>query len=729
MTSRQWLVMVLALHILATGGASMSANGATKAGRTNRLIKSNSPYLLQHAHNPVDWYPWGDEAIDKARHEDKPIFLSIGYSACHWCHVMAHESFENEQIAAILNEHFVSIKVDREERPDIDEIYMQAIQMMTGSGGWPLSAWLTPDLKPFFGGTYFPPDDRFGRPGFERVLTQLAELWKTDRAKIDESAVQMYGAMQKALSPEVAADLRLESAAANARGLDALARDAVSSAVKTFVSNLDAKRGGFGRAPKFPPSGIIRLLLRAYHRHGDVDALKAATTTLDRMAYGGLFDQIGGGFHRYSVDDVWLVPHFEKMLYDNAQLAVAYTEAFQITEDPLYKRIATQTLDYVLREMTDAGGGFHAAEDADSEGEEGKYYVWSVDEVEQVLGKKDGAFFSRHYAMSTRGNFEGHNILHIADSKHEDKMLSAEDRSRLDTLNQTLRKHRDGRIHPGRDDKVLMAWNGLMVTAFVKGYQAFGNVAYRAAALRGGEFLLNTLVREGRILRSYRNGVAEIDGFLDDYAALANACLDVYEISFDWSWVTEAEKTLDALDRQFKSASGAAYHYTAAGQTDLLARTTPLMDSQIPSGNTLAAAAFLRLSRLLGNEDYRTRSEALLRAGLPLAIRHPRAVTHLLVVLDMYSAPQTELVLVGPSDDADLKEFRDMAYRQFAPAPILVQHDPSDSAPPTPLLEGRGMVDGKATAYLCRDSFCKKPMTCPDEFATVLHDEFSANRK
>ena len=700
----------------------MNATAADQSIFTNRLAKSNSPYLLQHAHNPVDWYPWGKEAIEKAAREDKPIFLSIGYSACHWCHVMAHESFENDAIAAILNEHFVPIKVDREERPDIDEIYMQAVQMMTGSGGWPLSAWLTRDLKPFFGGTYFPPDDRFGRPGFPRVLKELAELWKTDRAQIDQNAAGMYEAMQKSLSAGSTSGPTVENAAAQAEDVAASTRDAVDSAVRHFVSSLDARSGGFGRAPKFPPSGIIRLLLRAYHHNGDEDALKAATITLDRMAYGGLFDQIGGGFHRYSVDAVWLVPHFEKMLYDNALLAVTYTEAYQITEDPLYKRVATQTLDYVLREMTDEAGGFHAAEDADSEGEEGKYYVWSIDEVEKVLGKKDGSFFSEHYAMSERGNFEGHNILHVADADREDSVLGPANRKRLDRLNRKLWEHRVSRVHPGRDDKVLTAWNGLMVTAFVKGYQAFGNVAYRDAALRGGTFLRDTMAGDSHVLRSYRRGTAEIGGFLDDYAALANAYLDIYEISFDWAWISEAERVLKALDQRFGAKAGGAYHYTASGQTDLLTRTTPLVDGQVPSGNTLAAGAWLRLSRLLGKDDYRIRATDIFRAGSDLATRHPRAVTHLLVVMDMFNAPQTEIVVVGSADDVNTVAFRDAAYRAFDPATVLVFHDPSDAAPATPLLEGRGMVQGKPTAYVCRDAACKKPMTSPDEFATVLRD-------
>ncbi len=713
-------ITLLVLSVLGTRGGPVNAIGATKAAHTNRLIESNSPYLLQHAHNPVDWYPWGDEAIAKAKREDKPIFLSIGYSACHWCHVMAHESFESERIAAILNRDFVPVKVDREERPDIDEIYMQAVQMMTGSGGWPLSAWLTPDLKPFYGGTYFPTESRYGLPGFEQVLVRLAHTWKTDREKVGENADRMYEAIQKSLSDAPPVGPTQAHAGQQAQVTEPIVREEVANSVRFFVSRLDPQWGGFGRAPKFPPSAIIRLLLRAYHRNGDSAALNAATTTLDRMAYGGLYDQIGGGFHRYSVDPVWLVPHFEKMLYDNAQLAVAYTEAFQITEKPLYRRIATETLDYVLREMVDDGGGFHAAEDADSEGEEGKYYVWSIGEVEQVLGKKDGAFLARHYAMSKGGNFEGQNILHVAESEHEDEALSAGDLKRLETLKRTLRKHRDARIHPGRDDKVLAAWNGLMVSAFVKGYQAFGTPAYRDAALRGGEFLRATMVRDGEVLRAYRKGVVDIGGFLDDYAALANACLDLYEISFDWSWVTEAERISEAMHVRFNSDSGRGYHFTAADQADLLTRSTPLMDSQVPSGNTLAAGVLLRLSHLLGKDVYEKRALDILKAALPLASRHPRAATHMLVVMDRYSAPQTEVVVVGPSDHDSTTAFREAAYRRFAPAQVLVQHDPSDPLPPTPLLTGRGMVDDKPTAYLCRDATCKKPLTSPGEFATVL---------
>ena len=715
---------------LGLGGVAMSAVSEAAPAYTNRLIDSNSPYLQQHAHNPVDWYQWGDEARDKARREGKPIFLSIGYSACHWCHVMAHESFEDPRIAEILNREFVCIKVDREERPDIDTIYMQAAQLTTGSGGWPLSAWLTPDLKPFFLGTYFPPADGFGRPGFDRVLLHLADLWKKDRREVEESAERLTEAVRQSLAGDdtpMGPTLNAAQLVADG-GMEASVRAAVSRAQRALVSSLDSKWGGFGGAPKFPPSGSIRLLLRDYDRTGNEAALKAATLTLDRMAYGGLFDQIGGGFHRYAVDNVWLVPHFEKMLYDNALLVVAYAEAFQLTGNPLYRRIATSTLDYVLREMVDRDGGFHAAEDADSEGEEGKYYVWSVEEVTQVLGDADGRFFSEHYGMSRRGNFEGHNILNVAVRKHEDGSLSEAELARIARLNKTLREHRHARVHPGRDDKVLTAWNGLMVTAFAKGYQVFGDVRYRAAALRGGQFLRATLVRDGDVLRSYRKGAASINGYLDDYAALVNAWIDLYEISFDGAWLADAEGLMAALHERFQDGPLGAYCYTAADQDDLLARTKPLMDSQVPSGNTLAAGALLRLWMMLGKDVYLERTAGIIGAALPMAKQHPRALTHMLLVMDSYASPKTELVIVGKHGDSALQALCDVAYRHYNPSRIMLIHDPdTSSAPVSPLLAERPMVDGQPTVYLCRDAICKKPMTSPDEFATVL-GEFKAGR-
>ena len=713
------LMIVLAL-VASLGEIAMSATPETAPSHTNRLIDSNSPYLLQHAHNPVDWYAWGDEAHEASRREGKPIFLSIGYSACHWCHVMAHESFESERIAEILNRDFIPIKVDREERPDIDAIYMQGVQIMTGSGGWPLSVWLTPELKPFYGGTYFPPNDGYGRPGFERILLHISKLWQTDRKQIDDSAERLTAAIQQASTDSVpigptlaAADLEVVD------GLSTAVRAAVSKANQAFINTHDEKWGGFGGAPKFPPSGIIRCLLRGYHHDGNEQALAAATHTLDRMAYGGLFDQIGGGFHRYAVDTVWLVPHFEKMLYDNALLTLTYTEAYQLTANPLYRRIATQTLDYILREMVDEGGGFHAAEDADSEGEEGKYYVWSMAEVETVLGREDGAFFATHYGMSSRGNFEGHNILNVAQKQHEDSAYTEAEMARLSALNAKLRQHRHARVHPGRDDKVLTAWNGLMISACAKGYQVFGDSRYREAALRAGSFIRQKMAKDGKVLRAYRDGVADIDGFLDDYGALANAYLDLYEISFDWHWVMDADNVVSVLHDRFNSSSG-VYYYSAAAP-DLLTRSKPLMDSQVPSGNTLTAQALLRLGMLLGRADYRTRATDIIKAALPLATDHPRAVTHMLVVMDAYVSSQTEVVFVGDPEDAALLTLRDIAYRQFDPARLILHHDPRVAEEPvSPLLQNRPMVENQPTAYLCHDAVCKKPMTSPDEFATVL---------
>ena len=567
------------------------------AAHTNRLAKETSPYLLQHAHNPVDWYPWGEEALRRAREENKPIFLSIGYAACHWCHVMERESFEDPATAKILNKHFISIKVDRQQRPDVDEIYMTAVQMMTGRGGWPLSVFLTPDLKPFFGGTYFPPEDLHGMPGFKTVLHRVAEVWREQPDDVVDNAQRMVEALRANVAPEPS-----RTGVPDASVLFAAAGE--------LREQFDTQWGGFGGAPKFPPSGAIALLLRQYARSGDAMLLYMVTVTLDRMAQGGMYDQLGGGFHRYSVDAMWLVPHFEKMLYDNALLTRVYLEAWQATGREPYREVAAGILDYVIRDMTDARGGFHSAEDADSEGEEGKFYVWQPGEIKAVLGEEDGELFCRYYGVSEEGNFEGHNILTAprdpASRLGATTLTTEQWRDRLARSRERLLTHRNERVRPGKDDNVLAAWNGMMISALARGYQVLGDRRYLAAAQKAADFVLDEMVRDGRLMRAYR-GTARLPGYLDDYAEMAGGLIDLYEADFDRQWLEAADTLAGKMVADFWDDRDGAFFYTSAAHKNLLVRTKPFQDGAVPSGNSTATIVLLRLSKLLDNAEYRKR--------------------------------------------------------------------------------------------------------------------------
>ncbi|MCI0496315.1 thioredoxin domain-containing protein, partial [candidate division KSB1 bacterium] len=499
----------------------------TQVKHTNKLIHQTSPYLLQHAHNPVNWYPWGEEALGLVRKLDKPIFLSIGYSACHWCHVMEHESFENEAIAQILNENFISIKVDREERPDIDEIYMTAVQLMTGSGGWPLSVWLTPDLEPFYGGTYFPPEDRWGRSGFKKILLQISQLWQTRRGDVFKTANQLTNSLNQ-INQVQSGDTQLD-------------HSLWKSAFKSAEQRFDERHGGFGSAPKFPMAMELSFLLRYYFHTGEKRALAMVEKSLQEMANGGIFDHLGGGFHRYSTDERWLVPHFEKMLYDNALLSVTYLEAYQLIKNANYKETAIATLDYVLREMTSPEGGFYSSQDADSEGEEGKFNVWKKNEIEAILGKDESRLFCDIYDVSEQGNWEGKNIPHLRRSlegtANEYGLSVSELKDRLANSRQQLFGARSKRVPPATDDKILTDWNGLMISAFCKGYQILGDQKYLIAAQKAVDFLLEKLYIEWRILKTYRNGKSHLNGYLSDYAFLAAALIDLYESNFAWPYL------------------------------------------------------------------------------------------------------------------------------------------------------------------------------------------------
>ena len=675
---------------------------------TNELVHSTSPYLLQHAHNPVDWRPWGPEALARAREQDKPILLSIGYSACHWCHVMERESFEDEEIARFMNEHFVPVKVDREERPDLDDIYMAAtLAMNQGQGGWPMTVFLTPDQEPFFAGTYFPPTDRGGRPGFRTVLERIADLWTRDRAGL------------RAQGAEVTQFLRENTRASP--GLDAGAEE-IRKAVAQLSRDFDERWGGFGRAPKFPPSAAISLLLRAHRRFGDEKALLMATRTLEMMARGGMRDQIGGGFHRYSVDERWLVPHFEKMLYDNAQLARVYVEAFQATGEPAWRIVAADVLDYVLREMTAPEGGFYSATDADSEGEEGRFFVWTPDQVRDALGDDDAARrFCAAYAITEPGNFEGQAIPNVPRPFEEVASLLgvslADLESSLASSRARLYEARGRRIAPGLDDKILTAWNGLMIGAFAEGYRATADRRYLDAATRAAAFLRAHLVTpEGRLLRTFRAGKAHLAGYLEDYAYLSAGLLDLYEAGGDPSHLREAERLAERMREDFAAPDG-GFFSTARDHESLIVRHREGHDGATPAANAVAAQALARLSYHLDREDLRVEAAGAVRAWARAIARQPRAFATSLSVVDLLLDGPVELALVGSAEARE--PLRDAIGRRYLPNRIVALHDPA-TASLLPLLAGKALVDGQAALYVCRDFACQRPVTSPEAVAAAI---------
>jgi len=599
------------------------------SSRTNRLIHETSPYLLQHAHNPVDWYPWGPEALARARAEDRPIFLSIGYSACHWCHVMERESFEDEETARLLNESFVPVKVDREERPDLDEIYMTATQLFSGSGGWPMSVFLTPDLQPFFAGTYFPPEDRFGRPGFKTVLRALAKVWRERRDDVLRQAEELTRAVREVLAAK-SAPARLDT-------------ERIARAVDSFRRDFDAVHGGFGGAPKFPPHGRLALILREYRRRPLPEIGGMAEITLDRMARGGIYDHIGGGFARYSVDERWLVPHFEKMLYDNAQLAPLYVEAAQAFGRADFRRVAIQTLDFWLREMTHPEGGFFSALDADSEGEEGKYYLWTPAEVIEALGEEDGRLFCRAFDITQAGNFEHRSIPNLlgagwGDLARLEGMSEADFVARVDRMLLTLREVRSRRVPPARDEKILTAWNGLMIRALAIAGRELPEPRYVAAAARAAEFLLHHLRREGRLLVTWRDGEAKLPGYLDDYAFLAVGLLELHAATGEGRWLDEARALVDQLDAHFWDEEGGGYFFTADDHETLIVRAKRPQDGATPSGMAFAAWALTRLATLTGDLSYRARAERTLTAYAEQIERYPSAFAWMLWAADEFLA-------------------------------------------------------------------------------------------
>jgi len=682
-------------HLLASGRARF----------TNRLALESSPYLLQHSHNPVDWRPWGSEAFEAARQEGKPVFLSVGYSTCHWCHVMEEESFEDLAIAQLMNERFVCIKVDREERPDVDAVYMQAVQLLTQHGGWPMSVFLTPDRKPFFGGTYFPPRDgeRGSRLGFASVLVELSRVYREERPRADGAAEQITAAVQRALSSE------RPGASKSLPGAEVL-----DEALAYYTQNFDPREGGLSRAPKFPSSLSSRFLLRAWKRsRGSEKApLEMATLTLRKMALGGIYDQVGGGFHRYSTDAQWLVPHFEKMLYDNALLVPAYLEAFQATGEPFFRAVAVDVLDYLVREMTSPGGGFFSATDADSEGEEGTFFVWTPGQLAEVLGADDGARAARLYQATAGGNFEGKNILHLAAIPGADAS-GADDRAFLARVRPLLRAARATRPPPLTDRKILTSWNGLAISAFARAGLALGRPDYVACASQAADYLLETNSAGGVLLRSSMDGVASRHlGLLEDHAFLAAGLVDLFEASGDERFLAQARTLHAALEARFADPAGGYFRTPSEGEA-LLAREKPGYDGAEPTGNSTAALTLLRLEAITGEAAYRKQAEALLASFGAVLAGSPGALGEMMLAVDFLLAETREVVLVRPrgaegSADASLLE---RVRARFAPWQVLLRAE--EGAGFSPLVSERPAQGGRATAYVCVRGACLLPVTEP----------------
>jgi uncharacterized protein YyaL (SSP411 family) len=671
----------------------------------NRLARETSPYLLQHAHNPVDWYPWGEEALARAKREDKPIFLSIGYSACHWCHVMERESFENQAIARLMNEKFVNIKVDREERPDLDDIYMTAVVQSTGRGGWPMSVFLTPDLEPFLCGTYYPPEDWRGMPGFRRVIEHVDRLWRERREDVERAAA------------DLAQHVRLQLEPTPDPGGPKLAR--ADAAAAQSAQRADPEYGGFGHAPKFPHTAELSLLLRHHARTGNERSLAVVRNTLLHMLRGGIYDQLGGGFHRYSTDREWLVPHFEKMLYDNALLARTLAEAFQVTGEEVFARVLRETLDYLLREMQGPQGGFFSAQDADSENEEGKFFVWDLREIESALGA-DAAAFCLAYGVTDAGNWEHRNILHVA---LEPEAVAArlarpveEVRASLQRARATLLALREERVHPHTDDKVLTAWNGLAIAACAIGHQVCGDARYLDAARRAAEFALGEMRRDGRLLRTWRAGEPRLPAYLEDYAFLADGLLCLFEADFDPRWLAAARELLAHVEEHFLDPRDGGLFFTADDHEQLIARSKSAVESSVPSGQAVAALAFLRAGALLGEERWSDLGAGVLRANASLLEAQPLACPTLVLALELVQSDPCEVVIAGAPDDAATRAFLAAVRRAFPPHHVVaLLHDGNRAELErlAPMYADQRPIDGRPTAYVCRRGLCEAPVTDP----------------
>jgi uncharacterized protein YyaL (SSP411 family) len=673
---------------------------------SNHLKDQTSPYLLQHAGNPVDWYPWSEEALQKARDEERPIFLSIGYSACHWCHVMAHESFEDEGTAAILNEHFVSIKVDREERPDLDQIYMAAVQAMTGSGGWPMSVFLTPEGHPFYGGTYFPPQPRYGRPSFTQVLQAIADAWLTRRAELIDGGQRLVEAI----------DHRGRTLADGDGGIGEridLNQDTLYSAFRMLQEGFDRSHGGWNGAPKFPQPMALEFLLRYHRSTGSADALEMVTRTLEAMARGGMYDQLGGGFHRYSVDDHWLVPHFERMLYDNAQLARVYLHAWQVTGNKFFCTITEEILDYVVREMTDPRGGFYSTQDADSEGEEGKFFVWTPDEIRDVLGDQADAFMNA-YGVTRHGNLEGKNILEFVGDMDQ-RLVLAEARRRLFEA-------REKRVHPGRDEKVLTSWNGLMLAAFAEAARALGRDDYQAVAARSAAFLLRELRQEnGRLPHSWKEGAARLNGYLEDYAYLIEGLIELYQTTFEPRWFVAAQELAETMIAHFQ-APGGGFYDTSDDHETLITRPRDLQDNATPSGNAMAVTALLKLAGFTNDLRYVDIAHQSMAQMQPMMSQYPLGFGQWLQTMSYALSKPREIAIVGEPGSRETQALLNVVHDGYQPFQVVALGAPDAQPAAVPLLQDRGLVDGRATAYVCRSFSCRAPATDVDALRVLLEN-------
>ncbi len=678
----------------------------------NRLQHETSPYLRQHAANPVDWHPWGEEAFRAATEADKPILLSIGYSACHWCHVMAHESFEDPETAALMNDLCINIKVDREERPDVDGIYMQAVQAMNdGHGGWPLTVFLTPEGKPFYGGTYFPKEPRYGMPSFRQILEGVAGAYRNRRDEVE----QVGGNLQRALNRELLPFQRED---------EVLNTDLLDRAQARMAESFDWRSGGFGGAPKFPQPMNLEFLLRAWHRTGNDSALEMVKLTLTRMARGGIYDQVGGGFARYSTDALWLVPHFEKMLYDNAQLSRLYLHTWQATGEPFFRRIAEEVCDYILREMTAPSGGFYSATDADSEGVEGKFFVWDKAELEALLGE-DAALAIAYWDVTDHGNFEGRNILFVPqpDSVTADKFGLTEDalREKIEAIRARLYAARAERVPPGLDDKILAEWNGLMLAALAEGARVLGREDYRAAAVRAADFLLAELVTEDwRVLRTHKDGASKLNGYLADYAALAEGLLQLYQTTFEPRYFEAAQKLVDVALVRFAAADG-GYFDTSDDHERLLIRPRTFQDNASPSGTALLAQVALRLSAYTADPRYEEAARGALALLSGAMIEVPLAFGASLNAVDLTVRGLAEVAVVGDPAAEATRALLDAIQRPYRPT-IITALAPADAGEDAaiPLLRHRTQRDGRPTVYVCRNFTCANPVTTPEEVAALL---------
>jgi len=728
---------ILALTCLVTSNRIVAGPAPGVSENTNRLAQEKSPYLLQHAHNPVEWYPWGEEAFAKARRENKPIFLSVGYSTCHWCHVMAHESFENEEVAAIMNREFVNIKVDREERPDVDRVYMTFVQATTGGGGWPMSVWLTPDLKPFVGGTYFPPEDRYGQPGFKKVLERIAAAWKQDHEKIAGQGARIVEALREAQTAQPAAAEKIDA-------------KILSAAYEQFSRSFDARDGGFGSAPKFPRPVTLNFLSRFYARDPSSDsgkhALEMDLITLRKMAAGGMHDHLGGGFHRYSVDRYWHVPHFEKMLYDQAQLALAYLDAFQITQDRQFASVARDILDYVARDMTSKEGGYFSAEDADSlfehgkpEHGEGAFYIWTKNEIDTALGNA-AEIFDFHYGVQSHGNapegsdpqdeFRGKNILierhTIAETAQHFQKPEDAVRDLLRQSREKLFAIRSKRPRPHLDDKIIAAWNGLMISAYARAAQILDEPRYLKSATLATNFVRAHLWDDSKktLYRSYREGRGRVEGFADDYAFVIHGLLDLYEASFDIEWLKFAIELQETQDRLFFDGKNGGYFSTSGKDESVVLRMKDDNDSAEPASSSVAAHNLLRLAQIRDKKQWEERAEKTISAFRTTLSRFPSAMPQILVALDFSSRKPRQIVIAGKKDAPETKALLSEVHRHFLPTTILLVADGAEGqkylGEDLEAIHGMSMVDEKPAAYVCENFTCKAPVIDSNQLAKLL---------